>query len=94
MPTLDVPTQLSLKNILFTTDFSDYAGRALPFAVGLARRYGSTLFLAHALEPEPRYAIGLEAIPPELDQPLPPQRRRPGSESPSKPQRFKDHMSV
>ncbi|HLK33055.1 MAG TPA: universal stress protein, partial [Terriglobales bacterium] len=59
---------LSLKNILFTTDFSNYADRALPFAVGLARRYGATVVVAHVIPREPRHPIPLEPAPPELDE--------------------------
>jgi nucleotide-binding universal stress UspA family protein len=67
MATLQLVPQVSLKNILFTTDFSDYADRALPYAVAMARRYGGTVFVAHALPAEPRSPLPLEPIPPELD---------------------------
>src|SRR6185437_3552466 len=36
--------------------------------VGLARHYRGTLFLAHAIPPEPRHPLPLEPTPPELDQ--------------------------
>lgn len=40
---------ISLKNILYTTDFSATAASALPYAVALCRRFGSTLHVAHVL---------------------------------------------
>jgi len=68
MAALQLVPRISLNRILFTTDFSDYAERALPYAVGLARHYGSTVFVAHAIPPEPRQPIPLEPVPPELDE--------------------------
>lgn len=38
-----------LKNILYATDFSPTSESALPFAVALCRRFGSTLHVAHVL---------------------------------------------
>jgi nucleotide-binding universal stress UspA family protein len=67
MAALQLVPQVTLKNILFTTDFSDYADRALPYAVGLAQHYGGTIFVAHAIPPEPRRSLPLEPTPPELD---------------------------
>lgn len=68
MAALQLVPQISLRNILFTTDFSDYAERALPYAVGLARHYGATVFVAHAIPREPRPPLPLEPMPPELDE--------------------------
>ena len=68
MAALQLVPRISLNKILFTTDFSDYAERALPYAVGLARHYNSTLFVAHAIPPEPRRPLPLEPMPPELDE--------------------------
>jgi nucleotide-binding universal stress UspA family protein len=44
-----VSTRISLKNILFATDFSIFAEAALPYAVAIARHYGSTLHAAHVI---------------------------------------------
>lgn len=66
-PTLP-PTRPLFKNILFATDFSDFAERAIPYVVGLARRYGSTVFVIHAVPPEPHLAVPLDALPLEFDQ--------------------------
>lgn len=68
MAALQLVPQISLRNILFTTDFSDYAERALPYAVGLARHYGATVFMAHAIPREPRRPLPLEPMPAELDE--------------------------
>jgi nucleotide-binding universal stress UspA family protein len=48
----DVPGQLGLKNILFPTDLSGTAERALPYAQGIAHRYGSTIVAVHVIEPD------------------------------------------
>ena len=68
MAALQLVPRVSLRNILFTTDFSDYAERALPYAVGLARHYEGTVFVAHAIPPEPRRPMPLEPMPRELDE--------------------------
>ena len=40
---------LSVKNILFSTDFSPTSEAALPYAVAVARKFGSTLHIVHVL---------------------------------------------
>jgi len=52
MKTLDAQTRISLKNILFATDFSPCSDAALPYALSLARRYGAKLYAAHAITPD------------------------------------------
>ena len=42
---------LALRNILLATDFSSCSDRALLHAVAIAHHYGSTLHLAHIVEP-------------------------------------------
>jgi nucleotide-binding universal stress UspA family protein len=44
-----IQTGISLKNILFATDFSPASEAALPYVAGLSRLYGSTVHVAHAL---------------------------------------------
>ncbi len=39
-----------LKEILFTTDFSEAADSALPFAVSFAQKFGSKLFALHVID--------------------------------------------
>jgi nucleotide-binding universal stress UspA family protein len=53
MKTLEVTSHagISLKNILFATDFSEASQTALPYAAALARRYDSQLHIAHIMSP-------------------------------------------
>ncbi|HEX6803787.1 MAG TPA: universal stress protein [Terriglobales bacterium] len=44
-----VSTRVMLDNILFSTDFSEAAQAALPYALALAKHYGSTLHTVHVL---------------------------------------------
>jgi len=50
----------SLKSILFATDFSAPSMQALPYATGVARRFGSKLYVAHIVTPED-YPSGLSS---------------------------------
>jgi len=43
------PTGLSIKNVLFATDFSATSDAALPYATAICRRFGSTLHAVHVL---------------------------------------------
>ena len=45
-----VGTTVSIKNILFATDFSEVSESALPYATALSLRYGSTVHVAHVLQ--------------------------------------------
>jgi|SRR5689334_16057683 nucleotide-binding universal stress UspA family protein len=49
MKTTVVASQISLKNILYATDFSRYSDAALPFALSMARKYGSRLFTVNVV---------------------------------------------
>ena len=42
-------TAISIKNVLFATDFSPASEAALPYAIAISRRYGSTLHAAHVV---------------------------------------------
>jgi nucleotide-binding universal stress UspA family protein len=44
-----VGSAVSIKNILFATDFSEVSEAALPYATALSLRYGSSVHLAHVL---------------------------------------------
>lgn len=55
MPTVPQVTRLSLKKILFPTDFSPASRAALPFAQALAEVYGSTILVTHSIAPQPLY---------------------------------------
>ena len=52
MKTLEVVTRISLKAILYTTDFSVTAEAAAPYAVELARRYGAKVIALHVRPPQ------------------------------------------
>jgi nucleotide-binding universal stress UspA family protein len=54
MLTVQEVARISLKNILFPTDFSPASSAALPFALALARVYGSTVAVTHVLPSEHR----------------------------------------
>jgi nucleotide-binding universal stress UspA family protein len=45
--TTELKTRISLKNILYASDFSPVAENAAPYALELARRYGSKVFAVH-----------------------------------------------
>jgi len=49
--TAELKTSITLKNIIFATDFSTAAENALPYAAELARRFGATLHVVNAAEP-------------------------------------------
>jgi nucleotide-binding universal stress UspA family protein len=51
MKNLEVGTRVTMKNILFLTDFSEPSEAALPFAVSIAREYGCKIFALHVLTP-------------------------------------------
>ena len=59
----------ALQRILIATDFSTASHRALDFAVAIARHYGSTLFIMHAVPPDPHDRIPVDHFPRELDRP-------------------------
>jgi nucleotide-binding universal stress UspA family protein len=52
MKTFSLETAISVRNILFPTDFSHESMLALPYALVMARQYGSKLYPVH-ISPEP-----------------------------------------
>jgi nucleotide-binding universal stress UspA family protein len=58
---------VGFKQVLIATDFSDASRRALAYAIAIARRYSSALSIVHAIPPEPREPIQMEALPRELN---------------------------
>jgi nucleotide-binding universal stress UspA family protein len=62
MPCLEEQTHLCIKNILLATDFSESSEATLPYALGLAQRYGSTIFVAHVISSEAEKAIPPQAM--------------------------------
>lgn len=53
MGAIEAGTRLTLKNILFLTDFSEPSDVAIPFAVALAREYQAKVCALHVLTPVP-----------------------------------------
>jgi nucleotide-binding universal stress UspA family protein len=53
METLETRTHVTLKNILYLTDFSEPSEAALPFATAIARNYGAHVHALHVLLPDP-----------------------------------------
>jgi nucleotide-binding universal stress UspA family protein len=51
MTTTQATKRITLKNILFLTDFSEPSGLALPFAAAIGRAYGSVVHALHVLQP-------------------------------------------
>ena len=67
MPLANAKTGLALKNILFTTDFSQASRNALPVALAFARRYQSNLFIANVIEETPVASIPMDVMPPDIE---------------------------
>ena len=63
MNTTATKTRISLKNILYATDFSPAAEAALPYALGLAKQYGATVHSVHVRLPATYPIVGPEAMP-------------------------------
>lgn len=53
MKTAVASARVTFKNLLFLTDFSEPSEAALPFAISIARAYGSNTFVLHVLMPDP-----------------------------------------
>ena len=51
MPLIEEPVVISLKKILLATDFSDSSEKAASYARALARRFSSTVEIAHVFDP-------------------------------------------
>ncbi|MGC2195620.1 MAG: universal stress protein [Terriglobales bacterium] len=56
-----VNDKVSLRNVLFATDFSAASMQALPYATGIARRFDSKLCIAHIVPPE-NYPSGFNSV--------------------------------
>jgi nucleotide-binding universal stress UspA family protein len=51
MQALQIVNEVSFKNILFLTDFTEASQSALAYAMGLAQHFGAQLYPAHACDP-------------------------------------------
>jgi nucleotide-binding universal stress UspA family protein len=52
MKTLEAVAPITLKNVLFATDFSACSNAALPYALAITHQYGAKLYAAHVLSPD------------------------------------------
>ncbi|MGB7728578.1 MAG: universal stress protein [Candidatus Acidiferrum sp.] len=50
-------TRLSLRNVLFATDFSSRSEVAMPYSIGMSRRYGATLYTVTVVSSEITYDV-------------------------------------
>ncbi len=62
MVKVESSTAISIKNILFLTDFSEPSEAALPFATSIARGYGARVYALHVFSPDPNIC----AAPPKV----------------------------
>ena len=67
MPATTVSSRISVKNILFTTDFSEASAAALPYVRALAKWFGAKVVIAHSAPPLAALALPLDPIPLEMD---------------------------
>ncbi|MGA8153244.1 MAG: universal stress protein [Terriglobales bacterium] len=67
MPAASVTSRITLRNILFATDFSDVSKAALPYAMDLARLYDGKIVVAHVVPHEAYLSVPLEPLPIDLD---------------------------
>ena len=63
MTPLDPKSRIAPKKILLATDFSPASEATLPYALTIARHYGSELFVAHVIPPEFADLIAPERAP-------------------------------
>jgi nucleotide-binding universal stress UspA family protein len=49
---VQLPTRVNLSTILIATDFSPASDRALEYALAIARRYDSHIYVVHAIRPD------------------------------------------
>ena len=63
----DADHQISLSNILVATDFSPASEAALGFALAIARRYESRIYVAHVILPNTYQLVPPEAVEPTYE---------------------------
>jgi nucleotide-binding universal stress UspA family protein len=62
MKLIDAKTRVGLRSILMAVDFSPSSEAALDFAVAIARRYGSRLYMTHVIRPDVYQLVSPEAM--------------------------------
>jgi nucleotide-binding universal stress UspA family protein len=68
MKLMDAKTRVALRNILMAIDFSPSSEAALGYAVAIARRYGSRIYMTHIIRPDVYQLVSPEAMETVLDQ--------------------------
>jgi nucleotide-binding universal stress UspA family protein len=68
METLESNTRIGLQNILFATDFSTSSEMAMHYALAIARRYDSKIFVAHVIRPDAYQLVPAESQPTVMGQ--------------------------
>jgi nucleotide-binding universal stress UspA family protein len=68
MKLMDAKTRVALRNILMAIDYSPSADAALDYAVAIARRYGSRIYMTHVIRPDVYQLVSPEAMETVLDQ--------------------------
>ena len=68
MPVAEAKPRLGFRHVLFATDFSASADLALPFAVSVAHRFGSTLYVTHIMSQQPWPGVAPEEASHTFDQ--------------------------
>lgn len=59
---IDAKTRVRLANILWATDFSSASEAALLYAVSIARRYNSQIYMTHVIRPDAYQQVPPEAL--------------------------------
>ncbi len=67
-PAPDASARFAFRKILFATDLSTAAEKALPYATEMARCYGAMLYVVHAIAPPPAYPYAPAAAWPSLEE--------------------------
>lgn len=67
MTVVDGKTRVALGNILMATDFSAHSAAALRYALSVARRFDSRLYVAHVVQPEILQPPMLGAVAPSVE---------------------------
>ena len=68
MTLTDSKSRVRLANILWTTDFSSASEAALLYAISIARRYDSQIYMAHVIRPDAYQLVPPEALATALSQ--------------------------
>jgi nucleotide-binding universal stress UspA family protein len=67
MKVADSKTRVALGNILMATDFSAHSEAALRYALSVARRYDSRIYVAHIVQPEILQPVMLGSVAPSVE---------------------------